>query len=232
MHKNKNAFLSINLIIFSKKDLTNSIICDIININYVKLGGSFMEPVFRNSVFGFNKQDVSDFILKQNKRAQLDLKEKDEIIADLENQVAELKKELHEYSDFENTKKENHAALESIFQLNMELKEFLSQCVAEAENEKENARKNDEAIAEINKNLERTSEMIKKAEKFDALSNLLSGMVNNSENNTIDDYSDVIHSDVNVDASFEKFVDNEQMMISEISVRLGILVNEIERLKL
>lgn len=144
-----------------------------------------MKPIFRTTMFGFNKEDVFNFITKQNK--QYDLKVS-ELNSELEKQKSEfdLEKEAFERDTDEIERlnlslRESNALLKTIADLLHEVLDDESRVYNCAVKVKE---ENDVKIEKLNamkKRVEEAETLREKAEKFDRLSGVLSSIFNQPE---------------------------------------------------
>lgn len=144
-----------------------------------------MKPIFRTSMFGFSREDVFNFITKQNK--QIDSK-MFELNSELDRQKAELEREkanfVRDVTEVERLKQalnESKELLKSISELANEIsadKQRIFDCAVAIREERETER---EKFQDMKKRAGEAEILREKAEKFDRLSGVLSSIFKQEE---------------------------------------------------
>lgn len=150
---------------------------------------------FRTSIGGFNKKDVTQFVISQNIENEKKLKEKDEIILSLEEQISNIENnriKFHEEIKRQNDANKNNKSIQ--VKLNDDILHIISLIDSLNEDVKKAVTLCDEfkiKLTEFNEKLSVALKFQDKAEKFDKFTNLLTSMLNNDEINHQND-TDVI----------------------------------------
>lgn len=144
-----------------------------------------MKPIFRTSMFGFSKEDVFNFITKQNR--QYDLK-RSELISDFEKQKAEFYREkesfLRDTSEIERLRKQLDDIRLTMKEISDVVQEISSDksrvydCALEVLEERDKDR---EIFNAMKSRAVEAEKLRDKAEKFDRLSGVLSSIFNQTD---------------------------------------------------
>lgn len=141
-----------------------------------------MKPIFRSAMFGYNKNDVFNFINKLNKQCESKLSD---LSAELQNQESEFAREREEFrrdsaelESLRNTALQTQELLERVSQIVSDIlkdREKLVQCasVISAEKSEDQVR-----LGEMSVRVREAEKLRQKAEKFDQLSGVLSSIFN------------------------------------------------------
>ena len=133
-----------------------------------------MKPVFRTSMFGFNKQDVTDFMVRQNRQHE---EERNQFLADQQQREAALFTREDQCRAIEAKRTEIDAKekrLESILSL---LKGAVDQLKANRASCEESLEKAEEEWGKLVSENERLSLCREKAQKYDTLAGVLTSIV-------------------------------------------------------
>ncbi len=144
-----------------------------------------MKPIFRSSLFGFQKSDVVRFVAKQSSMHEAK-------IAELNDEIEKLRKEhLAEIEEYEQDsialsalRDDNLKKLDTILQLRKaaeEFKENKEELHSALELSKESVAKMCDEILSLQSALDTAEGFREKAVKFDQLAVVLSGIVNGGE---------------------------------------------------
>lgn len=152
-----------------------------------------MKPIFRSSMFGFHREDVSSFIAKQSKQYEKRINElleeekrlESELCAEKSAREAEeaLLKSLR--SEKEEKDSKTKAVLEILEKLNAEKAALLSgaeRCVDQFDQMKQ-------GMEVLNQKLSEALSFRDKAKKFDQLANVLSGILSGEVREAQEDHS-------------------------------------------
>ena len=144
-----------------------------------------MKPIFRSSMFGFQKSDVVRFIAKQSEMH-------DSKVSELNEQIEKLRrdydKEIEELTQdrvaLEALQEDHLKKLDSILQirrLTEEIRTGSAQLVSAADEGKQSVSEMCEEIVSLKSALEDAEKFRDKALKFDQLASVLTGIVNGEE---------------------------------------------------
>ena len=144
-----------------------------------------MKPIFRSAMFGFHKEDVFNFITKQNKQYEEKIAT---LNAELERRDEELRKEreaFHRDTDelaaLKNSIEQSHVLLTSIGSFASKIQDDkvgILNCVESIRLEQS---EKDAQICEMSRKVAEAETLREKAEKFDRLSGVLSSIFNHNE---------------------------------------------------
>lgn len=144
-----------------------------------------MKPIFRTTMFGFNKEDVFNFITKQNKQYDQKLSE---LNAELDRQKAEFDLEREGFErdsdEIESLKHSLHESNELLKNISVIFGEILDDgsrvrnCAAKVKEEHDIEL---DRFKEMKKRVDEAETLREKAEKFDRLSGVLSSIFNQQE---------------------------------------------------
>ena len=144
-----------------------------------------MKPIFRTTMFGFNKEDVFNFITKQNKQYDQKLSE---LNAELDRQKAEFDLEREGFErdsdEIESLKHSLHESKELLKNISVIFGEILDDssrvrnCAAKVKEEHDIEL---DRFKEMKKRVDEAETLREKAEKFDRLSGVLSSIFNQPE---------------------------------------------------
>lgn len=143
-----------------------------------------MKPIFRNSVLGFNKEDVAGFIAKQNRQFEARMaevcREKDDAARAFEAEKASLISDREELEALRRAAQDRKEALQKISALADRLtqqKDALFSCCAEGEALAESFEKEKE---DLQKRVAQADGFREKAQRFDRLAAVLGEIVSGS----------------------------------------------------
>ncbi len=178
-----------------------------------------MKPIFRSAMFGFSKEDVFNFITKQNKQYETKVAELNEII---EKQATEFERDSAELVTLRNAANESQELLKSISAFVSEILDdkmkILNCANIILDEEKETSLK----FAEMKIRVENAEKLREKAEKFDQLSGVLSSIFNQPEN--------VVASEVPEKVAISNELNSSQS-VAELLELLESLSSHCEKLK-
>jgi len=144
-----------------------------------------MKPIFRNAMFGFNKEDVFNFMTKQNK--QYDSKVA-ELTAQLDKQSAEFEREREsfdrdksEMEALQNAVSASRELLSRISEIAFQISNDKSRITACAETISQEKANDEKRLCEMQARVNEAEKLREKAEKFDQLSGVLSSIFNQPE---------------------------------------------------
>ena len=144
-----------------------------------------MKPIFRTTMFGFNREDVFNFITKQNKQYDQKLSE---LNAELDRQKAEFDLEREGFErdsdEIESLKHSLHESNELLKNISVIFGEILDDgsrvrnCAVKVKEEHDIEL---DRFKEMKKRVDEAETLREKAEKFDRLSGVLSSIFNQPE---------------------------------------------------
>ena len=150
-----------------------------------------MKPIFRNSMFGFQKSDVVRFIAKQSSMHETKVAELNEEIERIKKEhEAELEDLLQDRIALNKLQEDNLKKLDALLQLRRltdDLKSDRDDLFSSLKEGKENVSKMSEEIRSLQSALETAQGYREKALKFDQLANVLNGIVNGGETSPRED---------------------------------------------
>lgn len=148
-----------------------------------------MDLLFRNSMFGFNKIDVANFITKLSRENEKALQQKEKEIEELkrglqelEQKTADREESLEKEKALFQTKKDD---LEKIRTLAGRAKDTSNRVEALAAENFAHAEKMNADIQTLTKKAEKAEEYREKALKFDRLASVLSDIVSGQEEKSV-----------------------------------------------
>ncbi len=148
-----------------------------------------MSRVFRNAMFGFHKNDVAAFISKQNRQFEKRIsdleKEKAVLIQDYENQIGHLSFEREELEQFRQKKEDDLATLSAIRVLCNKIQSGNQQVVDSFRTTKEDIARLEQFALRLNEKLVESQVLREKANRFDQLASVLSGIVAGKESTIV-----------------------------------------------
>ncbi len=133
-----------------------------------------MKPIFRNSMFGFHKEDVYNFISKQSRLYEEKIKDLNEENARIES---DLENERMNAFSFEEKMKMLSAIEEEVAALSLVVDEVI-RCADFCDSQSNEMRT---AFASIKERLKKAEAFREKAQKFDRLSGVLSSIFSGKE---------------------------------------------------
>lgn len=192
-----------------------------------------MKPMFRNSMFGFNKSDVVRFISKQSEMH-------DAKITELNGQIESLKrdyeKEIEELScdraALEALQEDHLKKLDAVLQIKRlaeELRSAKEAALQNAEKSKNYTELVCDDVENLKSALSEADRYREKADRFDQLAGVLSGIVNGGEvavpavSSTAADYC--VKSDLN---AFKKASDEQLRAVTAIGEKLDFVSKLLE----
>ncbi len=152
-----------------------------------------MKPIFRNSMFGFHKEDVSSFIAKQSKQYEKRIAELVESEQKLEAQLSEERAlresnldELQALREESDRRKLDSAQVREILAKLDSQKDALLSGVDSCSDHFDQMK---EGIGELNRELTTALSFRDKAKKFDQLANVLSGILSGEVRTSEEDHT-------------------------------------------
>lgn len=179
-----------------------------------------MKPIFRSAMFGFHKDDVFNFITKQNKQYDTKISELNAEIArqssDFQREREQLEEELSQLESLRSEAEQSRELIllvsDIISKISLE-KTSISACAdaLRAEQFSLNSK-----VAEMQAQVREAEKLRFKAEKFDQLSGVLSSIFNQPE--FAPESADSVCSDVVSDADYEnKTLDELSVLLDNLS---------------
>ncbi len=140
-----------------------------------------MKPIFRNSMFGFHKEDVARFIASQSKSHEKELldlrKEQETIVSDYEKRIQVISDDLDKMEAFRVQSEKQQIAFSRLSEGSDRIKESLDKIFGELSEKEKQARVVNETQSELENRLEKAMTLCDKANRFDQLASVLSGIV-------------------------------------------------------
>lgn len=187
-----------------------------------------MKPIFRSAMFGYNKNDVFNFINKLNKQCESKLAD---LSAELQNQESEFahereafRRDTEELETYRNTAIQTQELLARVAQVVSDIlkdREKLVQCASVISEEKSE----DQArLADMSVRVREAEKLRQKAEKFDQLSGVLSSIFNQPDmEKAVPDACSEQETVSEQDADFRS--------VNELSDLLAVLGSHCEKLQ-
>ncbi len=145
-----------------------------------------MKPIFRNSMFGFHKEDVYNFITKQSRQYESKINELTEEKTKIENELSkEQERSLLLSDEVESLRDGSDKSLEILNQiraLSLSVSEAMNEVLVCADLCDTQNNKIKETFTTMEGRLEKAELFREKAEKFDQLSNVLSSIIVGNKN--------------------------------------------------
>ena len=151
-----------------------------------------MEPIFRTAMFGFKKEDVSEFLARHSRSTEKALAEKDQQISELQKTLSAREEEFAGREDAVKKAEERSARILDREEKNRSLAARIAQEAESLRNnaalaresgqaEKENSNRLKEEIFRLSEECraarEKAAKFSEKAKKFDVLAGVLSDMI-------------------------------------------------------
>ncbi len=192
-----------------------------------------MKPIFRNSMFGFHKEDVFQFITKQNKQFESRVREmneeKDRIEKVSSEELASLQRQLDEANEINarwSRQSENMDEVkEGIFSLFSEFENVLS-CAESCRVFLNNMKS---SYASMQSEVSRAQALREKAEKFDRLSGVLTSiLVGTKSSDATDDVPSQIDEEFALQSIDDSSFVNLFAKLKEVNEQLTVLMQNMD----
>ncbi len=195
-----------------------------------------MKPIFRNSMFGFHKEDVASFIAKQSSHYE---KKISDLETKLENteRAFELEKQglisdREELESLRSQKKKFYSDLDSILALSDEIDLKNEKILTSCENNKIIAGELENSINLLNHQVAKAEEFREKAGRFDQLATVLGEIFSGKKNDASinKDVEECAHQCVNTEELHKALVEQKEL-IDDLMTSYADLVNMLRSLK-
>lgn len=194
-----------------------------------------MKPIFRNSMFGFQKSDVVRFIAKQSSMHEAKVAELNEEIERIKNEhAAELEELMQDRIALTALQEDNLKKLDALLQLRRltdDLKTDRDLLLKVSKDGNENVSQMCEEIQSLRSALEVTQSYREKAIKFDQLANVLNGIVNGAEATVHEPNEELEKISLDVDLSAAKScAEQQERSILSVGEKLDTMLQILESL--